>query len=471
MNKFCFLLIFLIIPTMIFAQSRRVTPNVSTATASADSVKTSAELYDDANTYAKRRFDEFERKQIPFSATLEKQTFLEQKQLAARYATQIAARNNLKADDFYNLALLHVLAENTDGAVETMQNFLSFENNDVEKSQTGRAVLVVTLARKKNFAEAENFLAEYEKNSPLRPKEQAKMERELAQNYQFSNNLESALKHASAAFKISQTFVQNPPVAPQTRKEIFTDGMNLYKIQAELKQDKDALATLDDLKQLGISTQSTGIYTETVGEMAAFLVGNGEKPRALKFIASETDSINTNFRGRDLRETVSAALSRNAKQMLLLNEIAPELVLDRWIGANPMTFADLRGKVVLLDFWASWCAPCFAEFPHLSEWHKTYKNEGLVIIGVTRYYGQANGFSVDENAESQFLTNLKAQNRLPYPFAVAKTNDNHKNYVASSIPTAVLIDRQGKVRYIKTGSGGTEEETEKIIRKLLAEKQ
>ena len=91
------------------------------------------------------------------------------------------------------------------------------------------------------------------------------------------------------------------------------------------------------------------------------------------------------------------------------------------------------------------------------------------MIGVTRYYGRANGVNLDEASELQFLTNLKAQQRLPYFLAVGKTDVNHQNYAAPSIPTAVLIDRHGKIRYVRTGAGGTETETEEMIKKLLAE--
>ena len=178
------------------------------------------------------------------------------------------------------------------------------------------------------------------------------------------------------------------------------------------------------------------------------------------------------FTAKPLQEDAARRLKRREKHYKLLGGVAPELAaIDRWFPGTPQTLASLRGRVVMLDFWATWCAPCIDAFPSLIEWHQNYKQNGLEILGVTKYQGTAEGFPVDNAAEIEFLQRFKKVQRLPYDFVVAKDNTNQIVYGAGAIPTAVLIDRKGVIRYIETGSSRSREEEIRVeIEKLLAEK-
>ena len=144
--------------------------------------------------------------------------------------------------------------------------------------------------------------------------------------------------------------------------------------------------------------------------------------------------------------------------------------MTEWIDQKPTKLSELRGQVVLLDFWAPWCGPCRVTFPRLQKWHESYKAKGLVILGVTNFFGRAEGKDLTKPQELDYLRSFKKTFRLPYGFAVADSEENDRNYAVASIPTTFLIDRRGVVRFISTGSGDEENlALSRMIRKLIDE--
>jgi thiol-disulfide isomerase/thioredoxin len=172
------------------------------------------------------------------------------------------------------------------------------------------------------------------------------------------------------------------------------------------------------------------------------------------------------------------------KQTNLVGKPAPEIAGDFALNGKPVDLADLKGKVVLLDFWAVWCPPCVASFPHLRDWHKDYHDQGLEIVGLTGYYG-IGGIDKETGAlqrgdkptiaqENAMLRDFATYHKLEHRIqAMAKEESQKvsKDYQVMAIPTVVLIDRKGVVRMIKVGA---DEETAKAVeaefKKLLEEK-
>lgn len=112
-----------------------------------------------------------------------------------------------------------------------------------------------------------------------------------------------------------------------------------------------------------------------------------------------------------------------------------------------------RGKVLLLDFWASWCGPCRKSFPVLEELHQRYKARGLIVLGV----------SVDEDAAA--MKRFLQKNAVSFPSVRDQAHKLVGAMKISTMPTSVLVDRSGAIRFVNAGFKGAE--TEALYRKQI----
>jgi thiol-disulfide isomerase/thioredoxin len=156
-----------------------------------------------------------------------------------------------------------------------------------------------------------------------------------------------------------------------------------------------------------------------------------------------------------------------ATQIGLLGQVAPALSLDTWLVGGPLTLADLHGRVVLLEFWATWCKPCQQMFPKLTLLYDRESGKGLEILGITRHYLAYGGPPEAKAEESKLMQTLLTEHRVGFPVAVASDETLQRVYGANGLPTLVLIDRQGVVRY--AGPGGEDPAFEKQLQICLGE--
>ena len=464
------LLIFIIALLSIqgFAQARHATSppptNVPVDT------RTASELYSEAAGYVARKFQEFANKKLNYDPKLADQTFKEQKSLAAKNALLLSARAGLKGDDFYYLGLLYSLSGNEDRTIDALKKFLETEKTVGDHAQFARYVLVQRLAGKNLLEEAESRLADYLRFEPQKVNERVVMEGALSAAYRKNKQLDRALAHAEESFKSAKTLQLNPPNA-NSEHLLYTSSLALVDIYEDLKKPADAsIAVLEEVRKLAQVAPSPRLYVDSTRRLADVLVDAKHKPDALKLIEDAIAYVQANVKdARDLAYFLQL-LQRKQRFLRLQGETAPEIAIAKWIEQSPVKLSDLRGHVVLLDFWATWCGPCQMAFPHLREWNEKYKDKGLIILGITKYYGHAEGKELTPPEELSYLERFKKEFNLTYGIAVANSDDNHRNYSVLAIPTAVLIDRQGIIRLVTTGSGGGNEvEISAAIEKLLNE--
>ena len=143
---------------------------------------------------------------------------------------------------------------------------------------------------------------------------------------------------------------------------------------------------------------------------------------------------------------------------------APELKPSPvWINTQPLKLESLKGKVVLLEFWAFDCPYCAEATPHVIEWNAKYAKDGLVVIGVhtPRY---------DYEKEVPKIREAIAKKGIKYPVVVDSKYDIWADYLCNVWPSHFVIDQKGVIQLSHSGVGRYED-TEKTIQKLLAKKQ
>jgi len=141
----------------------------------------------------------------------------------------------------------------------------------------------------------------------------------------------------------------------------------------------------------------------------------------------------------------------------VVSGIAPDFTLRTSEGRN-LRLQEQRGRVVMVNFWATWCGPCKQEMPHLNRLYEKYRGSGFVLLGV----------NVDDDARNAIGTASKLGVTFPVLLDAQKTVS--RLYDLNTMPSTVVIDRDGRVRYLHRGyREGYEDTYDQQIRELLKE--
>jgi thiol-disulfide isomerase/thioredoxin len=222
---------------------------------------------------------------------------------------------------------------------------------------------------------------------------------------------------------------------PQPEGVELTDGVITLWIDKELKIDR----------QMRMSGKMQGGPMPAPVEVKQKMI-----KRAIKLDVDLPDSLFRFTPPEGAKEVAEFAGRPEMKTPNLAGKPAPEFRVKS-LGGETFDSASLKGKTVLLDFWATWCAPCRKGMPTLEKIHQEFKDKGLVVLGL----------SVDEERETveKYLTTAK----VTYPVALTADTDVVPMFQVNAFPTYVVIDRDGNVAAYQVGSWG-----EAALREALA---
>lgn len=142
---------------------------------------------------------------------------------------------------------------------------------------------------------------------------------------------------------------------------------------------------------------------------------------------------------------------------------APDLASGDWINSESLKLKDLRGRVVLIEFWTFGCYNCRNTLPFVKTWHERYRDKGLIIIGV-------HSPESDEERNVENLRREVASLGIRYPVVTDNDYQTWNVYHVEAWPTTFLLDKEGRIRWMHVGEGNYNE-AEQLIQKLLAEKK
>ena len=136
---------------------------------------------------------------------------------------------------------------------------------------------------------------------------------------------------------------------------------------------------------------------------------------------------------------------------LMQGKTAPPLTVKNWINSKPLKLEELKGKIVVLEFWATWCTTCLASVPHHNDLAKKYAGNGVILIGICDQEG------------SEKMPAAAKRFGIQYPIAADIDDATFKAYKSDSTPDYYLIDRKGNLRWADIETDDLEKGIELLI--------
>ena len=186
----------------------------------------------------------------------------------------------------------------------------------------------------------------------------------------------------------------------------------------------------------------------------------GARSEAVLFLQKEVAA----YKGTSIEKRIR----KNINLITLEGQPAPAIDLSEYLAPKPPTLASLKGKVVLLFFWAHWCGDCKQQSPILAELLKKYGDQGFVVVSPTMRFGYvARGKDAPPAEETRYIDQVRQEF---YPWMVDKptplSEETHMRFGVSTTPTLVLVDRRGLIRMYNPGRM-TMEQLEPRVRSLV----
>lgn len=195
--------------------------------------------------------------------------------------------------------------------------------------------------------------------------------------------------------------------------------------------------------------------------MAQAAAGRGQRSEAVAFLRAELQRYGDT--------SLHKRIQKNINLLSLEGTAAPVLDLSEYVGARPPSLDTLKGRVVLMFFWAHWCSDCKNQLPVIERLASRFGARGLSVVAPTQRYGYvAGGKAAAPEDEARYISEVRASTYATLGEAPTPIGDaNHKRYGVSTTPTIVLVDRQGIVRLYNPGQM-SDERLAPLVEGLLA---
>lgn len=323
------------------------------------------------------------------------------------------------SDENYYLGLLYFEIDRMEDSIRYLKEFVEKEwSKDKSKNMAnGRGFLAKALIRTKKLEEAAHHIGVLEReNVPYL--ELLKME--MAKGYAIRGDRNSALSYARKALRS----VENDSI------QLFLDPIITHFIYA------------------------------------------GMSDIAIKLVNEILTSIEYS-----LDDTSREYLVTRRKQLGMVGKKSFDIKTEgyKWVGTTPppTKTSDFSNKVIMIYYWASWCAPCRFFFLEMNDWLEKYGDKGLEILGITRFYGEVFGQEADapltKDLEIKHLNDFCYVSKIPFPSIVDENHILGDSVFMRDVPFLVLIDRKGTFRLFLEGGNIEKELLEGMIKKMLEE--
>lgn len=263
------------------------------------------------------------------------------------------------------------------------------------------------------------------------------------------------------------------PEALERASELLEEGnleAAISELEAGLVDARAANNAVDSQGRTALATMLADIYQEA-GEFQKARLMLGEE---LSFLEQQFEQVKQSGNPFEKRKffTDLTVLRDNHTRVSLIGETAPEILVKHWINSEPLSLEALRGQVLLLEFWATWCRSCVEVFPKVKRLHQEHAASGLKVLALTRHYYTSPGPVDSAEKELELIHNYVREHSLEFPVGISEDATTQMAYGAVGLPTVALIDRRGVVRAFGRFDGGEEGDPlfEEILARCMEEK-